>query len=101
MMGVALAVLSGLCNGLFTTPMKLESRWKWENIWFTFILVACLLLPAALVFSSAGWSTALMRPPRYSGLAALSLGFAWGVGPICFGKSVHSIVVPMASTRLL
>ncbi len=101
MMGVALAVLSGLCNGLFTTPMKLESRWKWENIWFTFILVACLLMPAALVFSSAGWSTALMRAPRYSVLAALSFGFAWGFGAICFGKSVHSIGVSMANTLVI
>src|SRR5438552_2028490 len=73
MMGVALAVVSGLCNGLFTTPMKLESRWKWENIWFTFILVACLLMPAALVFSSAGWSSALMRAHQ-------------GRGPPCRGK---------------
>ncbi len=101
MMGVALAVLSGLCNGLFTTPMKLESRWKWENIWFTFILVACLLMPAALVFSSAGWSTALMRAPRYSVVAALSFGFAWGFGAICFGKSVHSIGVSMANTLVI
>jgi len=101
MMGVALAVLSGLCNGLFTTPMKLESRWKWENIWFTFILVACLLMPAALVFSSAGWSSALMRAPRYSVVAALSFGFAWGFGAICFGKSVHSIGVSMANTLVI
>jgi len=101
MMGVALAVVSGLCNGLFTTPMKLESRWKWENIWFTFILVACLLMPAALVFSSAGWSSALMRAPRYSVGAALSFGFAWGFGAICFGKSVHSIGVSMANTLVI
>ncbi len=101
MMGVALAVVSGLCNGLFTTPMKLESRWKWENIWFTFILVACLLMPAALVFSSAGWSSALMRAPRYSVVAALSFGFAWGFGAICFGKSVHSIGVSMANTLVI
>src|SRR6266699_5626740 len=89
--GILLAILSGICNGLFTAPMKLESRWKWENIWFVFILVACLLMPAALVFPSAGWSTALLQAPPYSVLAALSFGFAWGFGAICFGKSVHSI----------
>src|SRR5947208_13649320 len=101
MVGVALAVVSGLCNGLFTTAMKLESRWNWENIWFTFILVACLLMPAALVFSSAGWSTALMRAPRYSVLAALSVGFAWGFAAICFGKSDPRVGVPMANTFVL
>src|SRR2546429_4041178 len=101
MMGVALAVVSGLCNGLFSTPMKLESRWKWENIWFVFILVACLLIPAALVFPFAGWSTALLQGPAYSVLAALSFGFAWGFGAICFGKSVHSIGVSMANTLVI
>jgi L-rhamnose-H+ transport protein len=101
MMGVALAVLSGLCNGLFTTPMRLESRWKWENIWFIFIIVACLLMPAGLVFSSAGWSTALMWAPRYSIVAAVSFGFAWGFGAICFGKSVHGIGVSMANTLVI
>jgi len=101
LMGVALAVLSGLCNGLFTAPMKLESRWKWENTWFVFILVACLLMPAALVFPFAGWSTALLQAPPYSVLAALSFGFAWGFGAICFGKSVHSIGVSMANTLVI
>jgi len=100
-MGVALAVLSGLCNGLFRTAMKLESRWKWENIWFTFIIVACPLMPGALVFPSAGWSNALVRVPRYSVLAALFFGFAWGSGAICFGKSVHSIAVSMANTLVI
>ena len=99
--GVAFAVLSGLCNGLFTAPMKLESRWKWENIWFIFIIVACLLMPAALVFSSAGWSTALMRAPHDAVLAALLFGFAWGFGAISFGKSVHSIGVSMANTMVI
>jgi L-rhamnose-H+ transport protein len=99
--GVALAALSGLSNGLFTTPMKLESRWKWENIWFTFIIVACLLMPAALVFPSTGWSNALIRAPRYCVMAALCFGFAWGFGAICFGKSVHCIGVSMANTLVI
>src|SRR5438876_12313290 len=99
-MGDVVAVVSGLCNGHFTTPMKLESRWKWENTWFTFTLVACLLMPAALVFSPAGWSTALMRAPRYSVLAALSSGFAWWFAAICLGKSVHSVVVSRVTTQV-
>jgi len=99
--GVMLALLSGLCNGLFTAPMKIESRWKWENIWFVFIVVACLLMPAAMVVPSAGWSQALLQAPRYAVLAALSFGFAWGFGAICFGKSVHSIGVSMANTLVI
>jgi L-rhamnose-H+ transport protein len=47
--GIALAISSGICNGLFTTPLKLMSRWKWENIWIVFIVVLCLLMPVSAV----------------------------------------------------
>src|ERR1700680_4612830 len=55
--GVLLAVLSGACNGLFTTPMKMQPRWKWENLWLVFIVVACLAMPIAIVMSTVpGWT---------------------------------------------
>jgi L-rhamnose-H+ transport protein len=100
--GVALAILSGLFNGLFTTPMKLEHRWKWENIWLVFIIVACLVMPLGIVFSdSPGWFGVLRQAPRYAVLAALIFGFAWGFGAICFGRSVESIGVSMANTLVI
>src|SRR5271157_699691 len=100
--GIALAVLSGLFNGLFTAPMKLESRWKWENTWIVFIIVACLMMPTAVVsFSSAGWLRILDAAPRYAVLSAVLFGFSWGFGAICFGKSVHSIGVSMANTLVI
>src|SRR5437867_594690 len=99
--GIILALLSGLCNGLFTTPMKVESRWKWENIWFTFIVVACLVMPAAMVLSSGASTQVLCLAPGSAVLYAISFGFAWGFGAICFGKSVHSIGVSMANTLVI
>jgi L-rhamnose-H+ transport protein len=100
--GIALVMLSGLFNGLFTTPMKLEPSWKWENIWLIFIVVACLVMPAVFVFSvSSTWFDVLTQTPRYAVVAALSFGFAWGFGAICFGKSVHGIGVSMANTLVL
>ncbi|HVN21700.1 MAG TPA: L-rhamnose/proton symporter RhaT [Dongiaceae bacterium] len=100
--GIALATLSGLFNGLFTTPMKLEPKWKWENIWLVFIVVACLLMPAAVLLSnSPGWTKVLILASHSSVLAALLFGFAWGFGAICFGRSVHSIGVSMANTLVI
>jgi hypothetical protein len=32
-LGIFFALLSGISNGLFTAPMKVIPRWKWENIW--------------------------------------------------------------------
>jgi hypothetical protein len=63
-LGLTYAFLSGIANGLFTVPMKVIPRWKWENIWLVFIVTSCLALPAAL-----------------------GLGFARGFGAVLFGMS--------------
>ncbi len=100
--GVALAALSGLCNGLFTAPMKLEHRWKWENIWLAFIVVACLIMPAALVASSVhDLPAVLSKSPPVAVRAALLFGFLWGFGAICFGKSVDRLGVAIANTLVI
>ena len=47
--GALLAILSGLMNGSFTLPMRFLGRWEWENVWSLFIVISCLLMPAAIV----------------------------------------------------
>lgn len=100
--GVILALLSGLCNGLFSAPMKLETRWKWENIWFGFILVACLAIPIAMV-AADGMQIASVysSSPRPALLAAGVFGFLWGFGAICFGRSVDRLGVSLANTLVI
>jgi L-rhamnose-H+ transport protein len=100
--GILLAILSGICNGLFATPMKLESRWKWENIWFVFILVACLAMPSGFVFISVPeWRTVFSAAPTQAVLSAIFFGFAWGFGAICFGRSVDRLGVSIANTLVI
>jgi L-rhamnose-H+ transport protein len=100
--GIVLAVLSGLCNGLFSAPMRLEKTWRWENIWLAFILVACVLMPAAIVFSSTpGWKTILASSPGHSITSAVLFGFAWGFGAICFGLSVDRLGVSIANSLII
>jgi hypothetical protein len=84
-MGIGLAVLSGLFNGLFTTPMKLEPRWKWENTWFVFIVVACLMMPIAIVFgSSSRVFSVLVQAPTMLSLLPFS--------SVLPGASVRSVL---------
>ncbi|MGH9666939.1 MAG: L-rhamnose/proton symporter RhaT [Bryobacteraceae bacterium] len=100
--GILLAALSGVCNGLFTTPMKLESRWKWENIWFGFILVACVAMPGAIAgWTSPGWTQVLARAPRTAVATALGFGFAWGFGAIAFGLSVDYLGVSIGNSLVI
>ncbi len=100
--GIMLALLSGLCNGLFSAPMRLEKTWRWENIWLAFIVVACLVMPAAIVFSSTpGWKTILASSPHDSITAAVLFGFAWGFGAICFGLCIERLGVSIANSLII
>jgi L-rhamnose-H+ transport protein len=100
--GLLLAVISGLCNGVFTAPMKLESRWKWENIWLVFILTACVAMPWTMVWTTVpGFAGVLAAAPRAAVYAACLFGFLWGFGAICFGRSVDSLGVSVANSVVL
>jgi L-rhamnose-H+ transport protein len=100
--GILLAVLSGACNGLFTAPMKLQSRWQWENTWLVFIVVACLIMPVAIVVPSVpNLAQVFAQTPTAALLAAVGFGFAWGFGAISFGQSVHSLGVSIANSLVI
>ena len=100
--GILLAALSGICNGLFTAPMKLERRWKWENIWLAFIIVACLIMPPVFVLAAVpAWPDVLAAAPAGAVVSALSFGFAWGFGAICFGRSVDGLGVSIANSLVI
>ncbi|HLJ12860.1 MAG TPA: L-rhamnose/proton symporter RhaT [Bryobacteraceae bacterium] len=100
--GIFFATLSGVCNGLFTTPMKLESRWKWENLWLGFILVSCIAMPIAIVgWTTPAWRHLLVSAPRNALAAALGFGFAWGFGAIAFGRSVDCLGVSISNSLVI
>jgi L-rhamnose-H+ transport protein len=101
--GLGLAGISGVCNGLFSAPMKLIRQWRWENIWLVFIVVACILMPLALTLPSGASliSTTLSRSPATALWAACTFGFAWGFGAILFGLSVDRLGVSLANSLVI
>lgn len=100
--GILLSVLSGISNGFFTVPIKMEKRWKWENIWFAFILMGCVILPYAFVFRAVpAWREVVAAAPSSALFSALGLGFAWGFGAICFGRAVQRLGVSIANSLMI
>ncbi|MBL8231568.1 MAG: hypothetical protein JNL98_23935 [Bryobacterales bacterium] len=100
--GILFTVLSGIANGLFTTPMKLIPGWKWENIWLIFILTACLLMPAFMVAITVGDPRPVFEAsPTNALFAALTFGFIWGFGAILFGLSVDRLGVSVANSLVI
>jgi L-rhamnose-H+ transport protein len=100
--GALLAILSGLMNGSFTLPMRFLGRWEWENVWGLFIVVSCLLMPAAIVTAIAPQSWAIItQAPAHAVWIAILTGFAWGFGALLFGQSVSAIGISLANTLVL
>jgi L-rhamnose-H+ transport protein len=100
--GVLLASLSGLCNGLFTAPMKIIPHWKWENIWLIFILTSCLLMPVVITSATiADIGELFAEAPRPAITAAFAFGFLWGFGAILFGLSVDRLGVSVANSLVI
>jgi L-rhamnose-H+ transport protein len=97
--GLLLALIGGGVQGAFFFPMKSMRGWRWENGWFVFSLVGCLILPALLaflttpdlisVYAAAGWKTA--------GVVFL-FGLCWGVGAVLYGLGVDFLGMAMGVT---
>ena len=100
--GILLASVSGLCNGLFTAPMKTIPHWKWENIWLVFIITSCLVMPCAIAWGTiADPAAVIAQAPRSAIAAALAFGFCWGFGAIFFGLSVDRLGVSVSNSLVI
>ncbi len=100
--GVLLAVVSGIMNGSFTLPMRFLGRWEWENVWSLFIAISCLVMPTAIISALAPQSwTIIAHVPAHAVWIASLTGFAWGFGAIMFGQSVSAIGISLANTFVL
>jgi len=101
-LGLGYAFCSGICNGLFTAPLKMIPRWKWENIWLVFIVTSCLVGPFVIVSATVpNFPKLFSEAPAGAVVAALLFGFAWGFGAILFGRSVERLGVSVANTLVI
>jgi L-rhamnose-H+ transport protein len=88
-LGIFLAVAAGLMVGNCMLPLNYLRRWRWENAWIIFTLVALVLMP---------WALAFLRVPNllsvYSHVNSASFmipflyGSGWGVAQVLFGLAV-------------
>ncbi len=102
MLGLALAVISGLMNGTFTLPMRYLGRWSWENVWALFILISCLIMPVAIAAATvSNLGESLHQAPTRAIVMAIVCGFAWGFGAIMFGQGVSAIGISLGNTFVL
>jgi L-rhamnose-H+ transport protein len=101
-LGILLAAISGLMGGICMLPMRYLGRWSWENVWALHIVVACLIMPPAMLFLTVSNPHQLLAAaPVRAEFFALTTGFIWGFSSVLFGLGVSAIGISMANTLIL
>lgn len=96
-LGVVLALTGGVMVGNCMVPLRYLRRWRWENAWIVFSVVALVIMP---------WFLALTRVPHlltvYSSVSAklflmpFVYGAGWGVAQVLFGLAVMRVGMALA-----
>jgi L-rhamnose-H+ transport protein len=98
-LGILFTLIAGLMNGTYALPMRFLGRWSWENVWAMFIVISCVVMPAAMAWMTlSGFARVFSEAPPRAILIALVTGFAWGFGAIMFGQGVSAMGISMAYT---
>ena len=78
-LGVLIALAAGLVNGSFAAPTKYTTRWKWENIWAVWAVVALFITPWLLAFLTIPDLLGFYRNTS-AGFILMLAAFGFGVG---------------------
>jgi len=90
--GFLLMLAGGICQGIFSFPLKYTSKWEWENTWGAGSLMALLLIPWPLaLFTIPGLGEVYASVSPGTIVLALLFGAGWGIGGIFFGKGLKTI----------
>ncbi|MBV9302994.1 MAG: hypothetical protein JOY62_16200 [Acidobacteriaceae bacterium] len=94
--GVLLALVAGILNGSFATPTKYASRWRWENVWALWAVVAFFVVPWTIAFMTVPHLGAVYAAAQTATLLkVIGFGAAYGIAAVCFGLGVDAIGIAL------
>lgn len=97
-----IVVLGGLLHGSFALPMKRITKWKWENTWLVYSVVAMILFPGILAMLTVPGAANVYASAPLGTLGAVALfGFGWGVGSTLFGLGIARVGMALAFAMIL
>jgi len=101
-LGWGLVVTSGIMLGCAVVPMKYATRWKWENIWLLNTAFALVLIPILVVLRGVPQAWEAYRIANRSAvMAAILLGFGWGIGSTLSGIGYTLLGVGLGASIIL
>ena len=100
--GIAAAVISGVLNGSFAAPMKLNVKWEWENTWLLYSISALIVFPVIIVLLTVPGLLDIYRDTAGSVLVRTFLfGFGWGLGAVTFGLGLYMVGLSLGYTVMI
>lgn len=99
--GMGLLILAGIMNASFALPMKFVRSWAWENTWLLWSIVALLVLPCALGFSTIPALGAVIHSAGNIAWMVAVCGAAWGVAQVLFGLALDRIGIALTFSIVL
>jgi L-rhamnose-H+ transport protein len=101
-LGVILALVAGLINGLFALPMKCAREWSWENVWLPFSVTGLIFFPRLIALSASPKLEGVFRRLE---VGTLLIPILWGMavytGSLLFGISLTYIGNALAFALLV
>lgn len=90
--GIASALISGVLNGSFATPMKRMVKWEWENTWLMWAVWALIIVPFAIAAVTVPELLSVYRKTDSVVLIRTFLfGAGWGCGAVTFGLGLYMV----------
>eukprot|EP00730_Choanoeca_flexa_P017364 TRINITY_DN8351_c0_g2_i1.p1 TRINITY_DN8351_c0_g2~~TRINITY_DN8351_c0_g2_i1.p1 ORF type:complete len:355 (+),score=36.76 TRINITY_DN8351_c0_g2_i1:79-1143(+) len=91
-LGFAIIIAGGFIGGLFPVPLNHVKGWCWAHSWLLYSIYALLFAPWISVnFTIDHVNEIYQNAPLSAQIAAITCGFGWGVGNICFGLGLKDI----------
>ncbi len=91
-LGVLIALAAGLVNGSFAAPTKYTTRWKWENIWAVWAVVALFVTPWLLAFLTIPDLLSFYQNTSVGFILLLvAFGFGVGLSQVFFGLALAAV----------
>jgi L-rhamnose-H+ transport protein len=89
---ILLVTAGGLLTGSFAVPMKYLTRWRWENIWLLYALMAMVVIPTGVIGGVVpNLADIYSGAPRSAVIGVLVCGYLWGLGSVTFGIGVDRL----------
>lgn len=87
--GIAIASIAGIMNGLFPLPMKSNKAWAWENNWLPFSILSLALFPAFIAWYSVPQLSEAFQHVTFADIIATMIcGALVYTGSLLFGISI-------------